>query len=277
MRRCIIISVDKSGNNKDFNILIERLKSGDPLAFDEIYKQCRRYVAFVCSKFCDNKEDAEEIVQDTFTIAFKKAGELRGETLLPYLRKIAVNKCYHNCKKNTRRQEHVSYLDEQLEDPTELDINFLPEEYLQSKESQAIILRIIKQLPQKQREMVYLYYYVDMNMEEIANLHDCSINNVSKTLRTARNTMKNKLEVADKKRTVSMVSVSIAAVLFMEETAFAASYVGTASASIRGADIAGKAAVVTAKSAKVYVNVHSIPVLFTVTVVSLSKIRIEPL
>ena len=65
-----------NGDNKGFHDLIEKLNSGDLSAFDEIYARSCKHIAFVCSKFCDNKEDVEEVLQDTYLIAFKKAGEL---------------------------------------------------------------------------------------------------------------------------------------------------------------------------------------------------------
>jgi len=208
--------------------LIEKLNNGDQTAFDEIYKQCSRYVIFICSKFCDDKEDAKEIVQDTFTIAFKKASELRGETLIPYLRKIAINRCYHNRNKNNRQREHVSYLETQTEDTAELDINFLPQEYLQNKEDHDEFLQLLKQLPPKHYEMIYLYYYVELTVEEIARVHNHSVDSVYKTLQRARKALKSKLQG---KYAASMASVSIGAMLHMEEQAFAASHVGTATAS----------------------------------------------
>ena len=162
-------------SNADFNILLENFRNGDQTAFDEIYMRCCGHIAFVCSKICYNKEDVEEIVQDTFMAAFKKADELRGDTLLALLRKIAVRKCYNNYNNKKIKPEHVTYEgDANPPDVTELNGDFLPEEYLQNKEMQAELLQIINVLPPTQREVVYLYYYADINTEEIARLKNCT-------------------------------------------------------------------------------------------------------
>ena len=250
-RRCIKISID--GNTKDFHNLIEKLKNGDQSAFDEIYARCCGHVAFVCSKFCNNKEDAEEVVQDTFVIAFKKAGDLRGDTLLAYLRKIATNECFHKHKKNNRHQEYIVHSDELVEAHAEIDADFLPEEYLQEKESRIELSHVIEQLPRKQREIIYLYYYVEMSMEEIAQLQECSMDSAYKTLQRARLALKSKLESTGKKKLAkSMVLVPLTAVFFMEEQVFAKAYIPTATAS--SVAIAATAA----KSTKVYVIVASV-------------------
>jgi len=206
-------------NNSDLSILLEKFKNGDQHAFEEIYKQCYGHIAFVCSKLCHNKEDVEEIVQDTFMVAFKKADELRGDTLLALLRKIAVRRCYKEYKKNQIKR--TVYLDEEIEevDAMELDEDFLPEEYLQSKELQTELLQIVNDLPPKQREMIYLYYYVDINTEEIARLNNCPSVNVRRALHAARNTIKSKIGLQ------RMAGVSLASVLLAEEQAFAAGYV----------------------------------------------------
>ena len=217
--------------NRELNILVEMFKDGDQSAFEEIYKRCRGHIAFVCSKFCDNKEDIEEIVQDTFMDVFKKAKELRGDTLVALLRKIAVRKCYDKHKKS--KSEPTDFLDQGTEVATQ-DKDFLPEAYLQNKEIQSEILRIVNELPPKQREIIYLYYYADINTEEIARLNDCPSANVRQALHKARNTIKNK--IGDQR----MAGVSIAFVLLAEEATFVAGY-----------SVAGKAATANTIAAKV--------------------------
>ena len=230
--------------NKDKNelsILLERFKNNDQHAFDEIYKRCHKHIAFVCLKICDSKEDVEEIVQDTFMTAFKKARDLRGDTFLPLLRKIAARKCYSNYNKKIKLSDNMVYLDcEDQPETKELDQSFLPEEYLQNKERKAELLRIINDLPPKQREMIYLYYYAGISTEEIATLTNCPSSNVRQLLFTARRTIKSKIVSQPGQRPVAMAGVSLASVLFMEEAAFVAGYQGIIA--IGALDIASKAA-----------------------------------
>lgn len=58
--------------NNDFHDLMTRLTNGDEHAFEELYRRSVASIAFTCHKFCNNHEDAEEAIQDTFTIIFKK-------------------------------------------------------------------------------------------------------------------------------------------------------------------------------------------------------------
>jgi len=185
-------------------------------------------VAFICHKFCHNKEDAEEVVQDTFLVLHRKMDTLRAETLIAYMQRIAINACYR--KRRSIPQASLYDPTHPIETQEETDADFLPEEYLHNKEQRTDLLRIIMSLPRMQWETVYLYYYASYSVEEIAALQACSVSNVCKTLRTARQSIKDYLEGKRKhKRTkaalpVSAGMVSLAALLFMEEQVFAAAY-----------------------------------------------------
>ena len=225
--RLVVRKMPKDKN--ELNALLIKFKNGDQEAFEEIYKRCKSHIAFLCSKLCHNKEDIEEIVQDTFMTAFKKADELRSDTFLALLRKIAARGCYQKNKKDNLDSQVFAGLDD-ISEKMETKEDFLPEEYLSNKERQAELLRIISDLPAKQREMIYLYYYAGINTEEIAKLNNCSSVNVRKILYVARNTIKSKIEGQTKSKTGTYMAgagVSLTAIFLAEEQAFAAEYVGT--------------------------------------------------
>jgi len=213
------------GTDKDFHNLIKRLNNGDEDAFAELYQKYCGRVAFVCRKFCDNKEDVEEIVQDTFLIAFKKSVDLRVDTLLAYLRKIAIRESIRKHNASSRRQQLIINSDELLIDAKEIDENFLPEDALTSKERNSELMRIIESLSKLQREMIYMYYFADFSSEEIANLFECSLDSVYKTLSRGRQSIKTKLEGKDRKKAIIATAfIPLSAFFIMEEQAFAANY-----------------------------------------------------
>jgi len=181
-------------------------------------------------KFCANKEDAEEVVQDTFMIAYNRASHLRSETLVAYLRKVAIHACYRKRSQNKQQYAPLYEASNAMDVQDEANTDFLPEEYLSNKEQRAELISIIMSLPKMQWETVYLYYYACFGTEEIARLQDCSTSNVRKTLRTARATIKEHLEGKRKRKApkgillASLATVSLAAVFLAEEQVFAAAY-----------------------------------------------------
>jgi len=239
--RCIKIFTTDS-KSKELHGLVEQLNNGSEQAFTEIYKRCSGHIAFVCHKFCDSKEDIEEVVQDTFLNVFKKAGTLKGETFMALLRKIAIYTCLRKRNTNLRLQQFVITVDdEQKESYPELHTDFLPEAYLQDKENRIELLQVIKSLPEKQWKMIYMYYYAEFNTEEIAQVMECSSGYVRHSLFKARNTIKAKLEAKDKRYDANATAfIPIAGILFAEETAFVASYVPAAAPAAETASLFAK-------------------------------------
>ena len=186
-------------------------------AFEEIYKMYYGQVRFVCTKLCNSKEDAEEVINDTFFDLYKQAATLRSSTILALLRKIAARHSYRKYNNAKNDLENTVHADGLIEEIPEMDSDFLPEAYLANKEMQVELLRIINDLPPQQSKMIYLYFYAEINTEEIARLENCTASNVRKTLFNARNTIKSKLQP-------STAVVPLGALLFAEEAAFAISY-----------------------------------------------------
>lgn len=213
-----------------------QLQDGNHDAFEEIYQRCHGYLSFVCTKFTDNKEDIEEVVQDAFHIAFKNIQQVQGQAIIPYLRKVAVHECFRKRKANSRYANYATPTGDITIDYPELDEALLPEEALQNKERQLQLLKEIDRLPKLQREMVYLYYYVDIDAKEIADLMHCTVGSVYSVLTRARKTLKQKLD-DDRCRAGILVAKSLAvlplAALFLaEETTYVAAYTPASTAII---------------------------------------------
>jgi len=215
----------------DINSLLERAKSGDERAFEEIYTQCSGYVSFVCSKIHNDKEDIEEIIQDTFADIFKRIDEIRGDTFFALLKKIAANKCYSKYRSEKKHDNNDSISEDYELGLQEIDPNLLPEEYLQKKELSSELLLIVNALPPKQRGAIYLYYYVGMSTEEIAALRGVPSLNIRKAMHDARKNIKTKIEQNAKLASAKLVgkkvvsSITLASFLHLEAEAFMASYV----------------------------------------------------
>ncbi|MCL2364332.1 MAG: sigma-70 family RNA polymerase sigma factor [Defluviitaleaceae bacterium] len=213
--------------------LIGIMQSGDKSAFNEIYRRCSGYVSFICAKLCDNKEDAEEVVQDTFLIAFKKSDQLRGETLPAYLRTIAVHECFNRRKANQKRRMHTLSADYALINVAELNEALLPADALDNKELHGQLLREIAKLPLQQRDMIYLFYYADFDAKQIGKIMGCNVNVVYTNLTRARQTIKKKLNDGRSMKPVVVsaqagVLLPLAALFVAEEAAYVAAYVTSA-------------------------------------------------
>ena len=240
--------------NQNYEELVKRAKKGDEAALEEIFSSCYAFVVFVCNEYCKSKEDAEEVAQDTFIQAFRKIDQLeRADMLLLWLKKIAVNKCYRKYDKTKKHEENVVYAEDFTSvsaEIEELNKDFLPTDCYEDSETRKELLSAVASLPEMQRKMVHLYYYVGMNTTEISKLHNCTGGYVRKTLFNARNMLKEKMHDRDM-RNVKLAPLG--ALFVAEETAFVASYVSANAATISttAATVVGTALKQAAVAAKI--------------------------
>ena len=71
---------------------------------------------------------------------------------------------------------------------------FLPQQILESKEKQKIIKDIIDNLPLVQKTVVYLYYFNELSLSEVAQEMECSEGTIKSRLNYARKKIKTEVD-----------------------------------------------------------------------------------
>jgi len=142
--------------------IIEASKTGDSRAQYRLYQLYSKAMYNVCMRIMNNREDAEDMLQESFTEAFIKLDTFRYEaTFGAWLKRIVVNRCLNHLK---RRNPEISTVDDlisydqeevQFED-NELDINK--------------IQRAIEKLPDGYRVIFSLYLLEGYDHGEIAHI-----------------------------------------------------------------------------------------------------------
>jgi len=139
----------------------------------------------VALKYSGNKFDAEDIVQETYLMAFNKFHQLKEPSKCkPWLLRILRNNFLKNCQKSNSRQrleqgEYIEFLKQHIKQKDA--------EELLVKESVIRELKLsIDKLPLKYREVLMLYYMDDMLYKEIAETLDIPMGTVMSRLTRAR-------------------------------------------------------------------------------------------
>ncbi|MBP5725606.1 MAG: sigma-70 family RNA polymerase sigma factor [Clostridia bacterium] len=123
---------------------------------------------------------AQDIVQETFLRAWQKGG-FRPETEKAWLIRVAMNLChdYHRSRW-WKHIDHRTSTDEiQVTEPD-------PEDW--------VILSLVKELPFRERQIVILYYWDRMTMDDIAETLGISQASVYRGLEKAKKLLKVELE-----------------------------------------------------------------------------------
>jgi RNA polymerase sigma-70 factor (ECF subfamily) len=138
----------------------------------------------LCYAYLHDQDLAEDAVQETFLKAYRKLEQFRGKAgMKTWLSAIAINCCRDIYReswfKHVNRSISVDILPIRTEEPD------MKEDY--------VTIEVMK-LPIRLREAVLLYYFEDMNTQEIAETLKISQQAVSSRLQRARTKLQKALD-----------------------------------------------------------------------------------
>ena len=142
--------------------------------------------------YLQNKEDAEEVVQDTLIATINGIDNFKNESALKtWVFRIAINKAKDAIKYKHRKKRfaHVISINQNAEsDRADIEpVNFFhPGVELESKEQMKLLFRGINQLPESQKEALILAKLEQMKMKDIAHVMSTSPKAVESLLSRAR-------------------------------------------------------------------------------------------
>ena len=99
--------------------LAGRIRSGDGAAFEELYQQHAPRLYNLAYRMAGTANDADDLLQDIFLLAYRKVGSYRGESSLgTWLYRLAMNHCLDVLRsRQTRNSQQTDALDEESGGP----------------------------------------------------------------------------------------------------------------------------------------------------------------
>jgi RNA polymerase sigma-70 factor, ECF subfamily len=185
--------------------LVNAAKKGDVTAFEELVRRYDRNVFRIANHITQNREDAEDVVQDAFLKAYSNLGQFQGQSkFYTWLVRIAVNEALMRLRR--RRPERMVSLDEDVktEDdsvPREVaDWSPNPEQLYGQGELKEILTKTIQGLPASFRTVFVLRDVEGLSTEETADALNLSIPAVKSRLLRARLPLRERLSKYFKQR-----------------------------------------------------------------------------
>ena len=185
--------------------LVRAAKAGDIGAFEQLVRRYDRNVFRIAQHITQNREDAEDVVQDAFLKAYENLHNFQEQSkFYTWLVRIAVNEALMRLRR--RRPERMVSLDEEVktdEDtmPREVaDWSPNPEQLYTQSELRDILTRTIQGLPSSFRTVFVLRDVEGLSTEETAEALDLSIPAVKSRLLRARLQLRERLNKFFKKR-----------------------------------------------------------------------------
>jgi len=178
--------------------LVRRVKKGDRHAFDLLFSRYQHKILNLVGRYLRDREDIEDIAQETFIKAFRALPRFRGESAFyTWLYRIAINTAKNHLVARSRRPPGVDVDVEEAEfmDGTDaLKESENPESALARDELSAEIDLAISQLPDDLRSAVTLREFDGLTYEQIAEIMDCPVGTVRSRIFRAREAIDSRIE-----------------------------------------------------------------------------------
>ena len=177
--------------------LIEAARRHDPDAFEEIVTRYGARIFRLARNITRNREDAEEVSQDSFARAFLHVDSFRGDSrFYTWLTRIAINQALMKLRTRRRREFQHVYPDtpEEVQFCAEVaDDTPTPEQLYSQKELQRILASAMEELPMASREVLQLREVEERSTAETARILGLSISAVKSRMLRGRQKLRQAL------------------------------------------------------------------------------------
>ncbi len=167
--------------------LIALMAQGRQEALEELYDRHARRVFSLAMSILSNRGSAEEVTQDAFTQAWRRAS-----TYKPELGKVSswlLSITHHRAIDTLRRKKREVPADLEYEEALALDLPGFSqaglEEHAVTMEVASRIRNLLAQLPEAQREVLILAYFYGYTQSEIAKRTKQPLGTVKTRMRSA--------------------------------------------------------------------------------------------
>jgi RNA polymerase sigma-70 factor (ECF subfamily) len=176
--------MDTTAETRTDSELIDAANMGEQEAFEALYHRYRDWVYSLGYRFCNNEQDACDVIQETFFYFFNKFPhfQLRCQLktfLYPVVKHLALNR-----RKMTSR---IVPLTEKIEETAADDSR-------DEKAERREIAELVRLLPEAQRELLLLRYADGLDLREISDALEIPLGTVKSRLHQALSALRTRLD-----------------------------------------------------------------------------------
>lgn len=180
---------------------VEKLRSGDADAFDQLVTKYSPDVFAVAFRLTEDREEANDITQETFLSAVRGIAGFRGDSeLKTWLIRIAINHSRNRFRwfKRRKRDQTIS-LESPVGEGRVAEIDLIrdnrenPEQAALGREREAAIARELRGLPIAFREAVILCDVEGYSYEEVSGILGVGLGTIKSRIARGRSILRNRL------------------------------------------------------------------------------------
>ena len=186
------------------NEIISSVLQGKPNNYRYLVEKYQQMVFRTCIGFVHNKDDADDLTQDTFIQAYQAMPRFKGDSAFStWLYRIAVNASLNKIRKSPlknilQRIENFTGKKNEQETLVSVSTGEDPENLLIRQEQIEAVRHALDALPENQRTAIILSKYDDLSQKEISEIMNTTEGAVEALLQRAKKNLRDKLSVKRK-------------------------------------------------------------------------------
>ena len=182
----------------DESELVTQARTGDARAFSDLIAKYERKIFRLAQHITQNREDAEDVLQETFLKAYEHLDQFQGNSkFYTWIVRIAVNQALMKLRK--RKSDRTVSMDEGIDTGEDIVVREIaawdedPEQSYSRDEINVILNEAVESLAPAYRTVFVLRDVEELSTEETAEALDLSIPAVKSRLLRARLQLRDKL------------------------------------------------------------------------------------
>ena len=168
----------------DSGTLLKRCRQGDELAWEALVRQYQGRVYSIAYHYVGDAEDARDLAQEIFVRLYRTLNHVDGETLLPWVVRVARNASIDFLRRRKARPPgHDIQADEMWDLPSRAPN---PEECCEEGDRKRLVHRALGHLTNLNREIIILKEIQGMSIQDIASLLGVPVGTIKSRSNRAR-------------------------------------------------------------------------------------------
>jgi len=163
---------------------IDKINHGDTKAFAVLVNRYRNMVFNLTLQMLKNRQEAQEVSQDTFVKIYKHLNNFKGDSKFStWIYRIAYNSCLDRIKTYKKHQNTLG-----IDEFTENQVRTLETAFdlMDRSDREKSVKDCLKLLPADDATLITLFYYEELSLTEISKVLGIEPNNVKVKLFRAR-------------------------------------------------------------------------------------------
>jgi len=170
--------------------LVDRIRQGDEEAYRFLIERHKNYIYTLVYRMVEHRETAEDLTQEIFIKLYRSLSHFRGDAkFTTWVYRLTVN-LVTDYRRAQRRKPYEAILDKvkgwfgnRQEEPEAAALQ---------KEEQQTVQRLLSELPDKYRLILYLYHYKQLSYQEIAEVTQLPLKTIETRLYRGKAMLKQK-------------------------------------------------------------------------------------